>query len=191
MSKGFDYERSLCHRLSRWWMDDPNYDDIVFWRTPCSGGQATARAKKGLITSGRHGDMAAIDERGKALTKMFILEAKRGYNRDTIHDLLDRPTKVKEQKYEEWLRKLTEKCTTLGIPYWLLIHKRDRREEMVYMPSDAAGEFDDYAVFWDAPIHLKLTIAGNQMQIVGHPLSWFLEKVKRQDIEKLTGTKKE
>lgn len=175
--KGFSYERDLCHRLSVWWMGDLNYDDVVFWRTPCSGGQATMRAKKGLSTVGRHGDMAAVDERGRAFTKLFVVEAKRGYSRSTIHDLLDKPPTAKEQQYEEWLRKLTGKCKELDVPFWLLIHKRDRREEMAYVPLNAA-------VVLNLPSLVRMDTVKFGV-VCGFTLKAFLEQNDRAKIEKV------
>lgn len=174
MSKGFDFERGLCHRLSKWWMGDPDYDDVVFWRTPCSGGQATARAKQGKRTTGRHGDIAATDERGRPFTSLFLLEAKRGYNRATVHDLLDKPKTGAIRPYEEWLDKLLAKCELLRVPYWLLIHKRDRHDEMVFMPADACSKLG---------LESMVRIDYKGELICGLRLATFLTQVDRESVE--------
>ena len=135
-SKGPAFEREICTQLSLWWTrdDDPPRDD-VFWRTPNSGGRATTRGKAGKRTVNTHGDVLAIDPIGQPFLDLFVLELKRGYNRATVHDLLDRPKKAKPQVYEQWIAKARRTAADAGVPHWLIVHKRDFREPMVLVPS--------------------------------------------------------
>ena len=132
--KGPAFERWLCGELSKWWTGDPNCNDCLFWRTAGSGARATTRAKVGKETSCHHGDILAVDERGKPLTNLLCIELKRGYNRATIQDLIDRPAAAKIQTYEGWIGKLRSTAKQSGRPYWLLIVKRDRREALMLLP---------------------------------------------------------
>lgn len=174
--KGTPFEREICRRLSMWWsQDDPNgVTDSVFWRTSQSGGWATTRAKAGKKGSLQCSDLHAIDPAGDPLIKLALIELKKGYMGDTIHDLLDRPERYAKQQYEEWIAKAEEDRQRAGSYYWMLIHMRDRREPLVWMPaglidalSDAAFELDA-SIEWSALIYLPSGI-----HIGGMPLSRF------------------
>lgn len=195
-NKGFPYERELCHKLSAWWLGVPleECDEIVFWRTAGSGAHATVRAKKGKQTRGRHGDIGAVDERGKPFTDLFVLEAKRGYNKATIADLMDKPGHAKEAGYDEWIRKLQDKKESLGVPFWVLIHRRDHRRAMLYLPAEAVAELGcSYSQFTKAkkPLYayatctLNCKVDGVAHSIFGYRLDRFLEMVNADDIKEL------
>lgn len=183
-SKGNSFERETCKRLSLWWSGD---DDCVFWRTASSGGRATQRGKQGKKTKNHYGDIGCVDASGQALLDLFLIETKKGYNKATIHDLIDRDKNAKEQQYEEWIRKLTDGCGASGVPFWLLIHKRDRREAMVYMPLKAwAALFD---LVKEPAIQANVKVDGIRYDITGCKLEWLLDNVSRQGIEELAGKK--
>jgi hypothetical protein len=66
------------------------------------------------------------------------IELKRGYSKYTCFDALDKiPGQVKatHMHWETWLHQVWESWELSGSYAWLLITKRDRREEMVFMPD--------------------------------------------------------
>lgn len=143
MAKGSSYEREVCKQLSLWWtqdLDEPRED--IFWRSTTSGARATARRKKGKTTSGQEADIAAIDPIGKPLLDFMVLEVKRGYNRVSPHQLLDKSPHHKEQKIEEWIRKQQDAQEQAGSFGWAIMHKRDKREPMIYVDAPAWEEMD-------------------------------------------------
>lgn len=132
--KGADYERSICKLLSEWLTHGRSDDEL--WRSSQSGGRATTRAKKGKKTKGHSGDTVATGKHGRRLLKIVTMEIKRGYNaRANIHSLLDlRPGADAVQVYEEWFLQAHKAAYRAGTPHWWLIHRRDRREAMLFMP---------------------------------------------------------
>lgn len=132
--KGSKFERDLCRKLSQWWLGDEDAD-VVFWRTSQSGGRATERRKKGKKTAaGHHGDISSIDPRSRAFTGLITPEAKRGINKASPCTLLDRTKKQRPTAFEEFLHQAISASENAGTPYWCLIHKRDSREEVIYIP---------------------------------------------------------
>lgn len=134
--KGSPFERRLCDRLSEWWLGKKGRR--VFWRTSSSGATATVRGQKGLHANGC-GDLCSIDPCSAAFSKLLVVEAKRGYNRATIQDLLDKPAGAALQPYESWFAQVEEACRNADTFSWLLIVQRDRREPLVFLPCELAG----------------------------------------------------
>lgn len=133
MGKGSAFEREICKRLSEWWTNGERSD--IFWRTACSGGRATVRGRQGLSTAGGHGDITALDPIGEPFLKAFAVEIKRGYNKYTIHDLIDRPSLAAQQMFEAWHQQAVESMNGSGAMGWLIIAKRDKRDALVFIPS--------------------------------------------------------
>lgn len=131
-NKGSNYERELCKRLSLWWTADKR--DDIFWRSSGSGARAKVRGRAGRNTQGQHGDMAATDPSGKAFIDAFTVEMKRGYSDSTIQDILDMPEKGGVQMYEDFFAQTIESYEQAGSKSWLLITKRTRRRDLVWMP---------------------------------------------------------
>lgn len=185
MAKGSSFERLICTTLSLWWTkgstDGPCED--IFWRTSGSGARATTRAKKGKRTNHAHGDVTFIDPCGKPLIDVFCIEIKRGYGKFSITDLIDGGFKA-EKGYEEWIRKLQDKCDLLGTPYWLLIHRKDNRQAMVYFPLVVWEHFFGQT-FHIPDIRIKTKVDGIRHNIAGCRLEWLLDNITRQDIENL------
>lgn len=127
--KGSQYERDVCRTLSLWW--SKGKDDDLFWRSSMSGGRATVRSKKGKRTAGHYGDIVATDGRGRKFLKMFTVELKRGYKDANIHTTLDK-TSNKLSEFEKFVQQAIAAKRLAGTPFFLLIHKRDRKREMVY-----------------------------------------------------------
>ncbi len=135
--KGNAFEREVCRKLSLWWTQDekdgPRSD--IFWRTSNSGGRATCRTKKGQQTKNSHGDICALDPIGQPLIDLITFEVKRGYSRDTIADILDKPAKSRT-RYEEWIQQAFRSHKGAGSYSWALIIKRNRRDVIVLLRSE-------------------------------------------------------
>ena len=133
--KGSSFEREICEKISLWWSGGEN--DAIFWRTSGSGARARVRSKKGKATSWQHGDIAAIDPCGRPLIDKLVIELKRGYNKVTMVDLLDSPL-TSSSLFEEWIDQVQSSAMEsaedfAGPKQWAIIHKRDRREPLIYI----------------------------------------------------------
>jgi hypothetical protein len=135
-SKGSAFERDFCRRLSIWWSGDEAIDSL-FWRTASSGGRAKLRGRKGKQTASHHGDICATNGEGQPFIDMFTCELKRGYNRATIVDLLDKPERAALQTYEKWILQACESAKQAGTPYWMIVHRRDQRDALILMEREA------------------------------------------------------
>lgn len=134
--KGSQFERDLCRLLSLWWTAGERED--VFWRTSQSGGRSTTRAKKGKKTFGQCGDIQATDPIGRPLLEVVTIEAKKGYNKETAFNALDKPKrfgKTVQCGWEQFVEQAEREAREAGTDNWLVIHKRDSREAIVYMPE--------------------------------------------------------
>ena len=130
-TKGNVYERDFCKRLSRWWTGGKR--DDIFYKTSNSGGRASMRDKKGHETFNQYGDVCAVDPVGMPLMKAVTIELKRGYNDSTVHNLLDRKDHHAEQQFEEWVGQASTDTKRAGVISWLLVTRRDTREEIIWM----------------------------------------------------------
>jgi hypothetical protein len=164
MAKGGAFEREVCNKLSDWWTGHP--DSSVFWRTANSGGRATVRRLKGKQTAGHCGDIGAVDSVGTDLIKVVTIEVKRGYSKEVFSDLLDYPKKLKPGIFEGFIVQAKTAAETAGTPYWMLIHRRDRREPTVYVPREfytalkEKGAFGTYSVpapFVEAKVKVRMS----------------------------------
>lgn len=152
MAKGSSYEREICYRLSDWWTGGQNRDDVIFWRTAGSGGRATSRFRKGMGTTQSHcGDITALGKLGSTLTKLAAIELKRGYNKATANDIIDRPARAKQQTLEGFFEQAIDSALHAKTPYWIIIHKRDKRQAIVYMPVDLFGRLVELGCFEKMP----------------------------------------
>lgn len=121
-SKGNTFEREMAKILSLWWSDGKS-DDLC-WRSSSSGGRATQRAAKGKTTKGAAADLTPVGDEMIPFFDCFIVELKKGYNTDSIQDLIDKTKSV----YSEWIDKCISECSEQGIPFFIIMHKRDRRK---------------------------------------------------------------
>jgi hypothetical protein len=135
-AKGSSFERQICSQLSLWWSTgSPEGErDDVFYRTPGSGARATSRAKRRKSTSNQYGDICASDSSGDKLLSVFRFELKRGYSGFTFQDMLD--TKGISQ-YQKWIAQARESVSQSGSLYWMLIHRRDKRNTVAVLPTEA------------------------------------------------------
>jgi len=173
--KGSQFERDVCRQLSLWWSEGEN--DDVFWRTSQSGGRATTRAKSGKKTRGQEGDIAATDPSGFVMTKLFTMELKRGYNdSDPIH-CLDWADGMAQQKFDKFLCQAEAARSRSGSKYWLIIHKRDKRQPMCYFPTQLVKDFgNDFKWTYTANFRIMLK-NGPVIRFTGMPLKPFLAVV--------------
>lgn len=134
-SKGARFERELCKKLSLWWTAGKR--DDVFWRSAGSGGMATNRAKRGGSAYGQHGDIQATDPVGKPLMDAFCIELKRGYTKTSFVDVIDKPAKCAQSQWEAFVEQAMRSAKSAGAAYWMLVQQRDRRDAVVFIPSEA------------------------------------------------------
>ena len=189
--KGSEFERSFCKKLSLWWTKGQRED--IFWRTAGSGARAKIRGRKGKLTDGQHGDVAFTDPLGKPLIDLLLIELKCGYSKDNIQTLLDLPDRLNPQAWEQWIRQATDSLSMSKSWYWLIVSKRNGRNELITMESDFFEELIDQECFKSKPNHyLRMTTSvrndnkqhRKQIEIVCFLLSdWFelirLKKLKR------------
>ncbi len=176
--KGNSFERLLAHKLSFWWTIGK--EDAIFWRTSNSGGRSTVRSKTGKQDRFHHGDLCAIDPRGQPLLDLVTIELKKGYNRSTVADLLDRSVTAKEQQYEEWIRKAIEIKDRVGTMSWMLIVARDRREPLLFMGRELWDEISNVMLTTGntfTRIEMETRIKDDIISFVGMTLQTFLDKV--------------
>lgn len=132
--KGSGFEREMCKALGLW-ITKGERDDI-FWRSSNSGGRAKVRSYQGLSTFGQYGDVQATDPLGQPLMDLCVIELKRGYNRASIGDVLDRGERHALQPWEKFLGQVLVDRFNAARPYWLLITRRDQREAVIFLPWD-------------------------------------------------------
>lgn len=178
MAKGSAFEREFCKDLSLWWTYGERED--VFWRSSNSGGRATVRASVGKTTAGQHGDVAAIDEIGIPFLQLVTIELKRGYSKNTIQDVFDKKSHAAQQQWEKFYEQTVRSGLNAGSKSWLMIHRRDQRDPLVFMPSsfyqvlDLAGCFivePSPLVNFTAPLRLsdKEKNSKDDLRISSHP----------------------
>lgn len=134
MAKGSNFEREICKQLSLWWSGGET--DDIFWRTAGSGARAKTRSKVGKKTFGQYGDVQATDPVGQPLIDLCSIEIKRGYSKSTIADLIEKPANAAKQEYEKFFEQAEQDAKNGGMPYWMVIVKRDRKDIMVYIPYE-------------------------------------------------------
>lgn len=180
-AKGSQFERDFSTKLSLWWTNGEN--DSVFWRTSNSGGRATVRQQRGKFTYGQFGDITSIDPVGEPLVKYMIFELKRGYPKADITRLIDKPKKAKDEIYEEWIQKSIKNAQQSNCVTWCVVHKKDRREATITLPSAVAGVILDSYKFG----FIELVI--NKLNIIHFKLEDFFKYVSPDTIRKLLNEK--
>lgn len=140
-AKGGAFERGVCKALSAWWTKGKR--DDVFWRAQSSGGRATQRNKAGKTLAGQYGDICATDPIGVPLMQAMTIEAKKGYNANIFHDMLDISCEYPHpQRMEVFIAQAMEAHRLAGSFGWAVIHERNRRVPCIYMPYAMARELD-------------------------------------------------
>lgn len=186
MAKGGRLERKVCKLLSTWW--DPTAEDVLFWRTAGSGGRATRRRKRATPAKTAHahvGDVGAIDERGRDLTRLVTFECKKGYKAASLHDLLDRGKAVPD--YDEWIDQARTAADVAGTPYWAIVHGRTGRPLVFVAPADL---FELLGCVPELPLpHLRLTVYDKKrpapLRLMAVQFEAFLKAVPPARVRKL------
>jgi len=137
--KGSSFEREFCVKLSKWWTHGTR--DDIFWRSAGSGARANVRGQRGKRTHGHHGDITATHPSGDPLLDLMTIELKRGYSKHTIADLLDKPKRAAQQKWEEWFEQAYSSAEKAGSYAWLMVQRRDMRQAVVFYPHDLHDQF--------------------------------------------------
>ncbi len=141
MAKGGQFERDICRSLSLWWSGG-KHDDL-FWRTAGSGGRATVRRKKGKGTKGHAGDITNTSKHGAGFMRLVTLELKRGYNKNTLHDILDQGRANAQPMYETWFKQAEASRNIAKSDWWWLIVRRDKHDALLIAPHSFHDAFAD------------------------------------------------
>jgi len=142
--KGNNFERDCSRMLSLWWTNGKRDDAI--WRSASSGALTTVGKGRYLAHTG---DFAATDEEAAWLFEHVIIEAKRGYNRYSMQDLLDVPVKsLRKNPVWELYDKLATACYQQG-KFGMLLWKRDRRDLLVFVRNQVF--FKEGQCLWSLP----------------------------------------
>lgn len=189
MAKGSDFERWISKTLSEWWTNGER--DDVFWRSTTSGARATSRRQKGKRTAGSAGDITAIDPVGYPLIELVMIETKKGYNHDSVHDVFDADG-LCSQQFERWYNQIRMAQEINEAPYWVLIWKRDRRGPMIWMPQcfynslrDVGCHLHDTIPQMRLTLEMELEASHELVGIFGTRLDNFLDEVLPEDILKI------
>lgn len=179
MPKGSVFERKIATDLSLWWSNGEN--DAIFWRTAGSGARATVRGRKGKATKNHAGDLTCIDPIGQPFLDFVTIEIKRGYSKYTLFDLMDKSPGSAKQILEEWIEQAYESHRQAESFSWIIIAKRDRREEMVIFPT----ELREAVIGWGGCPWLKINLDGSSNEIFSTTLKNWLKRVSPEQIIKL------
>lgn len=194
--KGTPFERKMCHWLDQWWAKGMNLDpdDSYFWRTAGSGARATVRKKKGKKTASHDGDVTSVHPQSKWFSFLVTLELKKGYNKTAnVHDLLDKPRRSKPSLIEiDFIGKARTAHAHTGSFAWMVIHQRDRRRPMCYMPHRLLKAFVNQGCFKGLPNtygEISCIVRGKTSKekevICIVPLSYFLNHVTPSSVKAL------
>lgn len=183
MGKGSTFERDVCSDLSTWWTGKDG--ESVFWRTAMSGGRATVRFRKGKNTSGHAGDVCATDPIAQPFMQLVTVEVKRGYNSDSLFNLLDKQDRHKRSGFADWLNQAINAVERAQSQYWMIISRRNQKQGMVYFPHALYETFQEHECFGRDPkpfVLLKVKIVNDQKEkvvvaFVGMLFETFLKKV--------------
>lgn len=190
-AKGGAYERETCKLLSTWWSG--GVADDWFWRSAGSGGRATNRAKSGKTTYGQNGDIAATHPKGEKLTRLFCIELKRGYSKWSFADVIDRQTKAGQTPFEAFLEQAMRSATNEGTAYWMLIHRRDRKEALVFVPYEVFRRLKLLGAF-PKPLLPSITFearvrlagkARKRVKVWAVPLTLWVENIQPAQVKQL------
>ena len=191
-SKGSDYERETCKRISLWWTNWTR--DDVFWRSSGSGARAKVRGRAGVGTAGQSGDVAATDPCGVPLIDMFTIELKRGYSEHTIQDIVDKGGVAGEQEFDRFFAQTIESHVQAGSRSWLLITRRDRREALLWCPVPvvralmAIGAFPAGVPMPNMKVTFKPKLNATRISVACMHLEDFLAHVTPEHIKTLANT---
>jgi len=182
--KGPKWEREVAVMLSNWWTEGER--DDVFWRTAGSGARATTRAKKGKRTANSSSDLCALDDVGRPLVKLCLIEDKRGYNKDfSVIDMIDKK-KGAPPLLKKWLDKANTECIYSGRIFPIIILKRDRRVPVVILNDELIDELNSDSCldnFLCSGSYIKLCLEYNDVYILKlHDFMYYVSPDTIRDI---------
>ncbi len=189
--KGGQYEREFCRKLSEWWSGGTR--DDIFWRTSSSGGRATQRAKTNRKTFGQYGDIQAVDPIGAPLMRVLCVELKRGYNKHTLADAIDRSMLAAQQVWESFIEQAQRQAEHSGAAHWLLVQRRDDRQALAFFPRSFfvalngpdGGAWADVRPLISMRATLRRTSGSAKVWVYAVRLSDFFRVVSPESIRKL------
>lgn len=149
-NKGSPFEREICKKLSLWWTNGE--DDDVFWRSEGSGGRAKRRGRAGKDTYGAHGDLRVTNPIGTPLIQLLCIECKRGYSKSGLQDVIDGCKLPGQSTFDDWFQQTRESWKQSGSYSWAILHRRDKREALISIPSKLYKDFIDAGCFEELPI---------------------------------------
>lgn len=135
MGKGSQFERTISVQLSLWWSEGK--EDSWFWRSVTSGARATQRAKQGKATINAAGDLAAQCVEGQRLLDLLTFELKRGYKGICIADIWEKD----KGGFHDFIDQARKSASLAGTRWAVILHKRDRREPVVYIEDTRDHSF--------------------------------------------------
>jgi hypothetical protein len=168
--KGSAFEREFARKLSLWWSEGKA--DDWFWRLGGSGGRATNRAKSGRNTANGYGDIAAQCPEAQKLLNIATFELKRGFNRISLQDLLDKPNGPNQMR--DFIEQAKRSASLAGTPFWVLVFRRDLREELIVTNMTANCNAKSYCI---------MGYEGGDGAIVIRPASEFWNEVRRKALQ--------
>ena len=167
-TKGSEFEREICKKLSLWWTQDNSEGpkDNIFWRTAGSGARATQRNKKGLDSNMFSGDIGLLDSKGEDFLKCCVIEIKRGYSLQfDLLNYLD-GTKSEGILFKFWDKIYNDGDKLNKEP--LLIFRRDRKNVCIVLKPSLISK-----IMYDSGPFLGKKI------IIGHDFIHSLEESKK------------
>ena len=178
-NKGSGFEREMSRLLSLWWTDGKRDDAI--WRSASSGALTTVGRGRYLAHTG---DFAATDAEAAPLFDKVIIEAKRGYNRYSVQDLLDVPEKsLAKNPVWEMVTKLCSACYDQKKD-GMLLWQRDRRNLLLFFRANPTSTH-----LGCLPIRPWLSfLSPDGSYFFGMPWDYFTSNVSGAQIKSLLGS---
>lgn len=183
--KGSSYEREICKKLSLWWTYGE--DDDVFWRTAGSGARATGRRKQGKKTFGQDGDIQATNPIGQPFVDLFAVEIKRGYKDANPMSVFDHKPGKPLCPFLKFIQQADRACSSSESPFWLIIHKRDRKVEMIYFSFLILRDLGLPPNFKNSVTVKSESLRPYARKVFGCTLKEFLSRISPEHIRELHG----
>ena len=176
--KGKKYEKDLAKKLSLWWTDGER--DDIFYLSSGSGSRFTTRQKLNKSTANSAGDLNALDPIGQPLVDLFVLEAKKGYNKELdILKIID--SKKKTHALIDWLSKSKKEARESGRYHALVLFRRDNHQDSIAMEYMFFARLEPFCGgFQETYLEINLS---NLDSYAIMKLDHFLEWCDREDIE--------
>ncbi|NBW19684.1 MAG: hypothetical protein EBR82_68105, partial [Caulobacteraceae bacterium] len=93
-----------------------------------------------------YGDIAAQCPEAQKLLNIATFELKRGFNRISLQDLLDKPNGPNQMR--DFIEQAKRSASLAGTPFWVLVFRRDLREELIVTNMAATCGSHKYCAMW-------------------------------------------